>query len=48
MKEILIAFAFLSMVLSPCLVAMRSQLHRGADDFYDENREDDEEYNLPR
>jgi hypothetical protein len=48
MKEIVIAFAFLSMVLSPCLVAMRSQLHHGADDFYDETREDNEEYTLPR
>jgi hypothetical protein len=48
MKEIVVALAFLSMVLSPCLVAMKSQLHRGADDFYGESRGDDEDYTLPR
>ena len=48
MQQLFVALAFLSMVLSPCLVAMRCQLHRGADDFYDEIREDGEEYNLPR
>ena len=47
MKQIFTVLAFLSMVLSPCFVAMRTQLHRGANDFYDEGREDDEEYNLP-
>jgi hypothetical protein len=43
MKEIFVALGFITMVLSPCFVAMKSQLHHGTDDFYNNTREYEEE-----
>jgi hypothetical protein len=42
MKDLLVALSFITMLLSPCLVAMSTHLHEGAD-AYDKDPEQFEE-----